>query len=457
MKVEKDKIISSKERISVKKKVASAKEPKIKDEFLPATSDTKEWTVLAYLMPNHLEKLRQLEKVGSDNKVNIVAYIPLATGEGYFARRYYVNKAKEASYIASSPSDVVAEGPAEDFGSTKTLEDFLEWGIKKYPAKHYLVIMQNHGDIWLGGWRDEGTGNMLTLPEIDETLKKVENNTGKKIDVLSMDACLMANLENAYEIKDRADILLASENLEYVQLLSGYSGVPLDKTLRGIGKKTPKELAIQWVEKSEGDRGSPTQSAIDLKKIEMLAKASSNLAKALLDSSISIDLLRNIVKDSFSMATSAGITLFSYQKDLASFAKKLLENKDINDNKVREAAKEVLDSIKEVVIAEQDNEQEGKELGGISVYIPTEKEGVEKPWELFKKDVSPVSDEVPYKELKFAKDTLWDEFFTKISLPYSLPAPEAPVFFPPADDSIHPPAFPAQIFPFPRSPNMDIT
>ena len=37
-----------------------------------------------------------------------------------------------------------------DCGDPKVLTDFLKWGMKKYPAKHYLVDVWNHG----GGWEN---------------------------------------------------------------------------------------------------------------------------------------------------------------------------------------------------------------------------------------------------------------------------------------------------------------
>ena len=42
----------------------------------------------------------------------------------------------------------------------------------------------------------------------------IVQNIGKKIDMLDFDACLMAHVEAAYQVKDTVDYLVASEKTE---------------------------------------------------------------------------------------------------------------------------------------------------------------------------------------------------------------------------------------------------
>ncbi|MFN8613290.1 MAG: clostripain-related cysteine peptidase [Vulcanimicrobiota bacterium] len=46
----------------------------------------------------------------------------------------------------------------QDFGNgntadPKNLADFIKWGIEKYPAKNYWLVISDHGDAWTGSLR----------------------------------------------------------------------------------------------------------------------------------------------------------------------------------------------------------------------------------------------------------------------------------------------------------------
>lgn len=48
---------------------------------------------------------------------------------------------------ASQP--YVPAGPGRtDTGDPAVLIDFLSWGIRRYPARRYFVVIWNHGEGW---------------------------------------------------------------------------------------------------------------------------------------------------------------------------------------------------------------------------------------------------------------------------------------------------------------------
>lgn len=108
---------------------------------------------------------------------------------------------------------------------------------------------------------------------------------GQPLDLLGMDACLMATLEAAYQIKDTTRYLVASE-----ELVPGHSW-PYDLiygALRTTPDQSPHDLAKRIVQDYVGyyaehppSSGDVTKVALDLSKIYTLSTAVSGLAQAL--------------------------------------------------------------------------------------------------------------------------------------------------------------------------------
>lgn len=93
-----------------------------------------------------------------------------------------------------------------------TLTEFLVWGTESYPAERNLLIFWDHGGgTYQGFGLDETAKNdSLMLDELAEGLR----GAGRHFDLIGFDACLMATMSNAYMLRDYADYLLASEELE---------------------------------------------------------------------------------------------------------------------------------------------------------------------------------------------------------------------------------------------------
>ena len=103
-------------------------------------------------------------------------------------------------------------------GDWEYLVGFTKWSMEKFPAENYMLIVWNHGSGWnkdnmfessKGLSYDDVTHNNMTTPQIRLALEKIG-----KISIFSMDACLMQMAEVAYEVKDYADYVIASEETE---------------------------------------------------------------------------------------------------------------------------------------------------------------------------------------------------------------------------------------------------
>src|SRR4051812_46458137 len=107
----------------------------------------KSWTVLVYLAgDNNLDDagvadLKEMKKVGSTDKVNILAQFDRAAA-GVNTCRFYLRRGTAVE------SDSVANLGETNMGDPAVLKSFLTWGIKNYPAERYLFVLWNHGNGW---------------------------------------------------------------------------------------------------------------------------------------------------------------------------------------------------------------------------------------------------------------------------------------------------------------------
>ena len=103
------------------------------------------------------------------------------------------------------------ELPLASMADPETLTDFVRWNMEKYPAEKYALVLWDHGGgSKTGIFIDELFDNdVMYLYELRDALQ----NVGKKLDLVLFDACLMANLETAYIIRDCADYMVASEEV----------------------------------------------------------------------------------------------------------------------------------------------------------------------------------------------------------------------------------------------------
>jgi hypothetical protein len=275
--------------------------------FVPPIPNLPEWTVMIYLdADNNLESagiddINEMEMVGSSTDVNIVIQVDriphsvlaannegsaddTSNGDWTNTRRYYITQDFDPYTINS---DLKSDLGELNMGDSQTLIDFADWTVNNYPAKKYLLVIWNHG----GGFRspayttkdiawDDTSGDKITIPELEYALSAISVQMGKKIDIVGMDACLMAMTEVAYQIKDYADILVTSEENE------PGDGWPYDTILAQLVANptmSSTQLATDIVDKYiySYPYNEVTQSAIDLSYMDDLAGQLSSMADSI--------------------------------------------------------------------------------------------------------------------------------------------------------------------------------
>jgi len=270
--------------------------------LFPPKDNTAEWTVMVYLdADNNLESagiddINEMEMVGSTSDVNIVVQIDRIPGYDTSnsnwtnTRRYYITQDFDPYIINSQLINDLSE---QNMGNTETLINFADWTVNNYPAKKYLLVIWNHGGGFRSSglakdiaWDDTNGGDKITMPELEYAFSVISTKMGKNIDIVGMDACYMAMIEVAYQIKDYADILVTSEESE------PNDGWPYDTILGQLVSYptvTSNQLAANIVDSyifSYTVSDEVTQSAIDLSYTDTLADQLSNMALAIMNDTL---------------------------------------------------------------------------------------------------------------------------------------------------------------------------
>jgi hypothetical protein len=285
----------------------------------------KEWTILIYIAAdNDLDifadrNIKQMIKVGPSQYVNIILCVN--TSE----KKYKIKTSKIVIVEKNNAKILKRETQAQytDSGNQQTLIDFCTYALEKYPSHKTALIFWDHGtgalspfsrrnlptsDMFLFDAEqvapssthyldnisllqkstppvkaicfDDSTGNFLTEKKIITALRKVCKGSlkNKKFDLIGFDACLMAMIETAFFLKEFANIMVASQEVElgdgwdYKKVLTPF----LFKDL------SPCEFGKHIVEsyaKTYSFIDDFTLSCVDLTKIEPLEKNIQQLAR----------------------------------------------------------------------------------------------------------------------------------------------------------------------------------
>ena len=259
-----------------------------------AATQEKEWTHLIFLNGNNnldsfgAMNINEMEKVGSSDKINVV--VQWASMAEKDTKRVFVHKDNDTKNVTSP---VVQNVGNVDMGSPASLLDFISWGVKNYPAKHYFIEVWNHG----GGWHlkgnthindiswDDKSGNVITTEQLGQVMSDAAKVIGHKVDVYGSDACLMAMLEVAGEMSSSVEVFAGSQETEpgsgwpYDKVLQRWNALP-HASAQDVGKILTEEYVKSYQGGSHGNQ-DVTFSALDLSKTEALNAAIHDFANEL--------------------------------------------------------------------------------------------------------------------------------------------------------------------------------
>ncbi|MBR2760468.1 MAG: hypothetical protein IKD66_04775 [Solobacterium sp.] len=181
-------------------------------------------------------------------------------------------------------------------GEPSTLSSFIRWGTENWPAEKYMIILWDHGGGSTSGiCSDELFGDYLTLKE----LKTAVTEANVPIELVGMDACLMATLETAETFQGRGHYMVASE-----ETIPG-TGWAYDAFLNQLGKKPGMDgkalgtiIVDTYFEKLKKlDYGQEeTLSLTDLTKVPLLSASFRDLSNELVLSTQNYESMNRITR-----------------------------------------------------------------------------------------------------------------------------------------------------------------
>ncbi len=183
----------------------------------PGSNDS--WTIMVYFAADNnlesaaLEDLNEIESVNLPANVNVVALVDRAQGydtsNGNWTdtRSGLVSHDSNTSVIGSTLTSL----GEKNTGAGATLTSFINSAVAANPASHYGLIVWDHGGGLSGTSWDDASNDNLTLPEM---LAAVDASNVGKFDMIGFDACLQGMLEQAWDLRNITDVVVASQELE---------------------------------------------------------------------------------------------------------------------------------------------------------------------------------------------------------------------------------------------------
>lgn len=272
----------------------------------------KEWSVLVYmaadndLSPYSLGDIYEMEQKIKGEKnlgattVNTDVLVELDTFMRSGVRRLHIyqtekpydlnaNQEDWANHTEENISSPVIRiynetGRGSLINQKHRFRRFLRWGMRSYPAKHYMVVIWGHGEGFIGKHHekamrrqslpeesratsrylskkmvylnlgqelsptkfpidkvfggvafDHSDYSFLDIPTINQIITETTSEFfgGKKLDILAFDACLMQTVEVAQELEKSTRYLIGSVQIQ------NYVGLPYRKILDRINNNSP--------------------------------------------------------------------------------------------------------------------------------------------------------------------------------------------------------------------------
>jgi hypothetical protein len=237
---------------------------------------------------------------------------------------------------------------------------------------------------------DDGSLHSIDTIELENLVRRIRDHLGRRLDLLGMDACLMSNLEVAYQVRNYVDVIVGSEEQE------PNSGWPYTEILEALAAKSTidsrnlgRTIVDCYINSYRGTGEQVTQCALDATRTANFLRGFDALAIALRR-----QLATNKSVVDSAHADSATFRVDGSLMDIRTFCLLLKENVDAQESVIM-AANQVLavHTPGGFVIRENHQGNTVEDCGGVSVYFPA------------KRNVSRF-----YRDLAIAEDSQWDDF-----------------------------------------------
>jgi hypothetical protein len=408
---------------SIKPDFSSLSEKSIKTEILNdkidlnSSNEEKELTILFYMNGQYGDRVSysiarsmlDLEKACSGKDINIITqlgrknfnfpgreYLQPIDNDWEGVRRYEVKNTNHTDHYINgiqlnSPeqntfrSMILQDlGKEENMGEASGLQSFIEFGMEKYPAKHYIIVVMSHGRSWIGA-SNISPNEMKNAIENGVAESNYKTGRKDKIDILAFNACYMGGLEAASELKEVADISLLSENYALADIDSNWGTFikNIQKDFDSGKLFEPYNFAYDYVERyKDGSMAVDhypkeyvkypylTLTAVDNKKMSSLEDSWKKFLKVCKENGLTDKQLFTAIKQSKNYPSDNNLLGFFDQiRDLGSILDNVKDSDEISVA-VKNAAEEVKKCLEDAKINEQHNGEGMEGSQGLTIWAP---------------------------------------------------------------------------------------
>ena len=276
--------------------------------------------------------------------------------------------------------------------SPETMRRILNLMVDMCPSQSYGLVFGSHGTSWMPGNTVEGRsfgdddGYNINIPEMSDVLEEVFS--GKQLDFILFDACMMATAEVCYEFKDVTDYLIGAVVETHVY------GHPYDIVLPKLYEKNVPydEVCDDYIGYSRQLGAWGTCAAVDCSKMDDLAEwVGANLE-------VYSDKFASLDKDAIQQYGVSSFKYFSF--DVVDYFKNLNDGNTPEglENVINKVvvAKDALYGIQYPIVGNSLYTIDEDRFCGIGMYLPNL--------------VSKSSWNSYYKNLSWYKAVGWDRF-----------------------------------------------
>lgn len=319
-----------------------------------------------------------------------------------------------------------------NYGDWHTLTHFLIWMHRTFPSRHFLLGFGHHYG-WEGFNTDESSPgarsmDILTMPEYRRAMTEARK-AGVHVDVQWFEACACTMIETLYEYAPFSTFVVGNEDtvdffdmaIRFPRVLDGLRDY-LDMSPEEAAELlvytyplyTPSYLINQLIPfefilnpRSPSTRGelglrrwSPTQFAVDCRRIPDVAHAVDELAACLLR-----EIPRHRAAVLKAQRKAQKYTLMPWYVDLYDWAERL--EKISIDPALREHCQAVISAVTQAIRASKKHKSD-RRRHGILILLPASSQR----WRT--EQINEFDPSTSYYDLNFARDTHWDEFLDEL-------------------------------------------
>jgi len=294
-----------------------------------------------------------------------------------------------ASNIYQSPV-AMDMGTGVDMKHPHNLQDFVAWGMKNYPAKHYVVVLGGHGGAWTGALQMSPSDMGMA---IQAGTNQANRTTGRNdfIDAVVFNSCYMGNLESINEMRNASDIVIASEMSAKSSVLTDWPDI-LGHVQKDVAdgkgfdvREFAKDFIDYYQKKGDEIKDLPlmkkfskehylTCAAVDTSQIDNVTASWKKFVEDWKSSGISSEEVFKVIDESKNYPSFAYSPemLFDYGtlRDLGDIAEKISKSENLPEN-IRKDAELIKSALSKAIIAEQHTGYDMENSTGLSVWAPT--------------------------------------------------------------------------------------